>query len=367
MNDHNIVTRICFAIPSLGVGGMERVMSEIICAFSKKENIEMHLILFGRKREIFYNLPDKVIVHKPSFVFSNKFRTFNTIRTILYIRSTIKNLNPHSILSFGDYWNSLVLLSCIGLGMRIYVSDRSKPVIEKGTFQNWLKIKLYPHAKGVIAQTQKAKDNYLKIYHHDNMKVIGNPIKNINCEKGYRERENIVISVGRLATNKHYDRLIRLFSKINLPGWKLVIVGGDVAGGDNFAKLNELICNMNLQEKVFLAGTQKNVDEWLFRSSIFAFCSSSEGFPNVIGEAMQAELPVVSYDCLAGPSEMIEDGLNGYLIPVFDDDLFREKLMYLMRNKTERAKMGKYAKQSIKNFDSDMICNKFYEFIVNNK
>lgn len=64
---------------------------------------------------------------------------------------------------------------------------------------------------------------------------------------------------------------------------------------------------------------------------------------------MSAGLPVVSYDCVAGPSDMIEDGRNGFLIPVFDDELMKEKLLYLMDNDSERNSMGNYAKESIKN------------------
>ena len=59
--------KICLAIPSLQAGGMERVMSEIAWDFSKRENAELHLIMFGRNRDIFYDIPDNMIIHKPEF------------------------------------------------------------------------------------------------------------------------------------------------------------------------------------------------------------------------------------------------------------------------------------------------------------
>ena len=109
---------------------------------------------------------------------------------------------------------------------------------------------------------------------------------------------------------------------------------------------------------------QKNVDDYLNRASIFVFPSSSEGFPNVIGEAMAAGLPVVSYDCMAGPSDMVEEGKNGYLVPVFDDEAMKARLVELMCNEPLREKMGNYAQQSIMKFDKDEICQRFYKFIT---
>jgi glycosyltransferase involved in cell wall biosynthesis len=67
------------------------------------------------------------------------------------------------------------------------------------------------------------------------------------------------------------------------------------------------------KDKVFLEGEQKEIDPWYHRAKLFAFTSSSEGYPNVVGEALSAGLPVVAYDCIAGPSDMIDDGKTGIL------------------------------------------------------
>lgn len=357
--------RICLAIPSLQPGGMERVMSEIAWNFSKRENVELHLLMFGRDREVFYDIPENMAVHKPGFKFNNNLRTLSTLRTIGYIRKEIKKINPDSVLSFGNYWNNLVLLSCLGLKYPIFVSDRSKPDKNLGRTQNWLRKKLYPKAAGVIAQTQKAKDIYQKMYRNDNIVVIGNPIRELSPNNGV-EREKIVLSIGRLINTKHYDRLIDVFSQINAPDWKLVIIGGDALKLHNSEKYRQQVERLGLQERVILTGTLKNVDEYLHKSSIFVFPSSSEGFPNVVGEAMAAGLPVVSYDCVAGPSDMIEDGENGYLVPMFDDMMMKERIVFLMEHEEERKRMGGNAKQSIRRFDKDEVCQRIYEFITNN-
>jgi GalNAc-alpha-(1->4)-GalNAc-alpha-(1->3)-diNAcBac-PP-undecaprenol alpha-1,4-N-acetyl-D-galactosaminyltransferase len=106
--------KICLVIQSLQAGGMERVMSELTGYFAIKKDTELHLILYGITREIFYPLPDTINIHKPSFRFNNKWRFIYTIKTFFFLRSKIKKINPTSILSFGEYWNNFVLLSVLG-------------------------------------------------------------------------------------------------------------------------------------------------------------------------------------------------------------------------------------------------------------
>lgn len=354
---------ICLAIPSLKSGGMERVMSVLANEFAKKDGVVVHLLMFGKDCTIFYPISDSIIVHKPSFQFNNIVRTLSTIRTLFFIRKEIRKIKPDTVLSFGDYWNSLVLLSCFGLKYPVFVSDRGRPCVDSNKVQHYLRKYLYPRAAGVIAQTKKALEFYQTIYHNSNMAVIGNPINLIN--EPMAQREKIALSVGRLQHTKHFDRLIRIFANTVHDGWRLIIVGGDTMKQNNSQSLNQLIKDLQLQDCVELAGNQSNVNQYYLKSSIFAFTSSSEGFPNVIGEAMAAGLPVVSYDCVAGPSDMIEDGVNGYLVPVFDDELFKQRLKDLMDNTDKRLSMGEAAKKSIRKFESSIIADRFYNFITN--
>ena len=355
--------KICCCIHSLNPGGMERVMSELINGFIRNHGAEVHVILYGIERTIFYDIDEQAVIHRPPFVFTNKHRTWCTLKTIQYLHKEIKRIVPDTVLSFGNYWNSLVLLATRGLKIPVYVSDRSSPAKDMGRFQNKLRDKLYPKATGVIAQTSKAKDYYDKLFKQKNYAIIGNPIRNIEIPEDI-QREKIVVSVGRLINTKHYDRMIKLFAEQNRPDWKLIIVGGDAQNQNNMAKLQAQLVEMGNPKTIELAGTQKDVELFLLRSSIFAFTSSSEGFPNVVGEAMSAGLPVVSYDCVAGPSDMIEDGVNGYLVPVFDDELFKTRLKELMDNAEKREEMGAKAKASIKAFEVDKIVDSFYQFIT---
>lgn len=354
---------ICCCIHSLGTGGMERVMCELINGFIRNHNAEVHVVLYGIERNVFYEVDERAVIHRPKFVFNNKYRMGSTIRTMSFLRKEIKRINPDTVLSFGNYWNNFVLLAMRGLKYPVYVSDRSSPAKDMGRFQNKLRNVLYPKAAGVIAQTSKAKKYYDKLFAQKNYAVIGNPIRNIEIPEG-NQREKIIVSVGRLIKTKHYDRMIKLFAELNRSDWKLVIVGGDAQNQNNMAKLKSQLVEMGNLENIELAGTQKEVERYLLGSSIFAFTSSSEGFPNVVGEAMSAGLPVVSYDCVAGPSDMIEDGVNGYLVPVFDDELFKSRLKELMDNAEKREEMGVKAKASIKAFEVGKIVDNFYQFIT---
>ncbi len=223
---------------------------------------------------------------------------------------------------------------------------------------------LYPRAKGVIVQTNVAKEIYKKILPKANIHVIGNPIRSIPVDHTIK-KENIVLSVGRLISSKHHDELIKLFVKINAPGWKLFIVGGDAQKQKNFDKLNVLINELNAKDKVVLTELRKDVDNFYKKSKIFAFTSSSEGFPNVIGEAMSAGLPVVAFDCVAGPSEMIEDGKTGYLVSLFDYDTFEKRLGDLTLDEALQKEFGKKGQQKIKEFSVNKISEKFYQTILN--
>ncbi len=169
--------------------------------------------------------------------------------------------------------------------------------------------------------------------------------------------------VGRLIKSKHQDLLIKMFASVNRPGWKLLIVGYDHLKQHHMERLKDLVNDLGVGDRVVFMGKQDQIEEIYLGASIFAFTSSSEGFPNVIGEAMSAALPVVAFDCVAGPSEMIRNGWNGYLAPLFDEADFEEKLARLMDDTELRKQMGSRAQESIKKYSREHICEEFYRFI----
>ncbi|MFH5833133.1 glycosyltransferase [Halalkalibaculum sp. DA3122] len=355
--------KIALVIHSLGIGGMERVMSQLANDFTQRENTEVHLILIGIRREIIYDISSSVTVHKPGFEFNNARRTVDTLRTMIFLRNRVKKINPDTVLSFGEMWNNLVLLSLYGSGYPVYVSDRSQPDKDLGKLHNHLRRVLYPGAAGYVAQTEVAKQVCNAKKWNQNIQVISNPVRKIESDEAVK-KQNIILTVGRLIKTKHLDQLIKMFAEIDPKGWRLVIVGGDAKKMNLSTQLQALISELNVESSVSLEGYQKNIESYYLKSKIFAFTSSSEGFPNVVGEALSAGLPVVSYDCVAGPSDMIEDGVNGFLVDLFDMEMFKKRLQELMSNEDLRAQMSKSATRSMEKFTVDSIADKFYEFIT---
>lgn len=357
--------RICLVIPSLAAGGMERVMSGLAAQFAANDSLDVHLVMYGSNRVMFYSLPPSVTVHNPEWNFDFKKRIWHGLKTLLFLRKKITSLQPDTVLSFGERWNNMVLFSLLGTGLSVYIGDRSQPLKNLGRWHNRLRNWLYPKAAGLILQTAAAKEVYRKKWPSINIKVIGNPVKQASSGKAPgREREKIVLMVGRIIKGKHHDRLIRTFAALNRPDWKLVLVGQPFPGPHMIEELQTLAADLGVSGNVIFTGGQTDVEQFYLSASIFAFTSSSEGFPNVVGEAMSAGLPVVSYDCFTGPSEMIRDGKNGFLVAVFDDEQFAQRLSLLMDNRELREMYGKQAQQDIQKFAPEAIAREFLQFIT---
>lgn len=356
---------ICLVIHSLQAGGMERVMAELANHFVTKPGIRVELVLYGIKRDVFYPLDPRIRLIRPTFPFLANRRFRSTVRTVFFLRKTIRKIAPQVVLSFGEVWNNFVLLSLLGTDIQVYVSDRSQPDKPLGKIQQRLRSWLYPLARGIIAQTGQARDIYSAMGLNRRIEVIGNPIRTIAADTAVAlARKKVVLMVGRLIDTKHQDKLIEMFVDIREPGWQLVIVGYDHLKQQNLSRLQQLVKDRNAEDIVWLAGKQSNVDEFYLSSEIFAFTSSSEGFPNVIGEAMSAGLPVVAFDCVAGPSDMIVHEETGYLVPLFDYADFQEKLAQLMRSSELREKFGARGRQKIREFDAGQIGDRYYKTLT---
>lgn len=356
---------IAFVTPSMRFGGRERVLSILVNYFAEEKGIDVHLIIYGKHRELNFSISPKVHIHKPEWEFNDKRKTISTLKTLLYVRRTVKASGADVMVSFEEIWNRFALLATVGMKIRKVISNRNSPLRNYGKLDAFLAKLLYPTADLLIAQTQVAKGIYEKKYKLKKCIVIGNPISRLAPEALLSaNRENVIITVGRLMTSKNHDRLVRIFAQVKHDNWRLYVVGGDFANQNNMEKLKRLCVELGVNDSVVFTGAQSDVNKFLLRSKIFVFASEKEGFPNVIGEALAAGLPVISYDCIAGPSEMVEDGKNGYLIPLYDDSLFKERLEYLMENEGVRSKMSDEALASIDKFAEKKICEQFYNNMI---
>lgn len=349
---------IVLVLPSLVGGGMERVMSELAIYFATEKKATVHLVLLGIA-EKFYKLPPQVKIHEPSFVCSRKMAFLNSFKTMWYLRNTIGELKPDAVLSFGEMYNSFVLLATIFTPYKIFVSDRSRPDKNWGRFHHLLRNLSYRRAAGIISQTNIAKKIMFGRMPHRNIKVIGNPIKAIQPAP-IEGRKNIILTVGRIIKSKRIDLLIRLFDKTDNENWQLHILGD----GPEKAGLESLVASMKLNDKVVFLGRQNEVAAYYATAKIFAFTSNSEGFPNVLGEAMSAGLAPVTFNFVAGAGDLVTDNKNGFLVPMNEDAQYIKWLNTLMHSEILIQQMAAEATASIKKFDTAAIANEYYNFIL---
>lgn len=365
-----MMKKICLIAPSLQMGGIERSMSVLANFFVKQDFDVYYVSIFPF--EHFFFLDERVQYFEPNVKHINRANVFR--RTIYYLKiffphygylsKIIKRIGPDIVMSFGDWYPHMAMLSLHGK-YPFYYANRSNPAIRyswKFEVVRKLAYKLYPPV-GVIAQTVRAKERKEQIFGKGKMriKVIPNPVRRIEVSPSVI-RESYVISVGRMYWSKGFGRVIDVFARLNAPDWKLVLIGD----GEDLEDIREKVQNLGLVDRVIFTGKVKNVDDWLVRSSIYLMGSYNEGFPNALCEAMSAGLACVSYDIIAGPSDIIEDGINGYLVPDGNVEEMVQKAQFLIDHPEERSRLSKNAQCISDKLSLEHIGNMYVDFILSN-
>jgi glycosyltransferase involved in cell wall biosynthesis len=159
----------------------------------------------------------------------------------------------------------------------------------------------------------------------------------------------VVVAAGRLAEAKRYDDLIRAFAVVAAarPDWSLRLYGGGVKR----AALAALVTELGLDKHVTLMGQVTPIEPELAKASLLAVTSTLESFGMTLVEGMRAGLPVVATDCPLGPREIVQDGVNGLLVPPRDIDAIAAALLSLIEDDERRAAMGRAALESSAAYD----------------
>jgi GalNAc-alpha-(1->4)-GalNAc-alpha-(1->3)-diNAcBac-PP-undecaprenol alpha-1,4-N-acetyl-D-galactosaminyltransferase len=324
--------KIVFLITSLNSGGAERNLVNLVNSFNLK--YEVHLILFYNEPK-FYKLNKEIVIHHLNEKYSPSKSVFRSVKQNIFFLwkiRTIFKLNKYNLaISFTTSVNILSIFTAKLLSIPCLISERNNPeVYVPNTFWRILRNISYPYADSLIVQTYFIKRFYQKIVPQDKIIVIPNPIDEnlFSLRQTYIERQNIILTVGRIDANKNQRLLIEAFSSLNTENWKLVIAGDGVLK-EEYKNLTKAL---GIADKVDFVGNVQNVWDYYNQAKIFVFTSNSEGFPNALLEAMSFGLPCISTDCPSGPSEIIVNDENGYLIEVNNKEQLENSLSKLINN-----------------------------------
>lgn len=334
--------KIVFVNPSLKFGGSERVIALLANHFFSLGHV-VTIVTTDREEESFFYLEPGIkrigiLKSLPKSPFLSLYRKMMALK---FLRKTILGEKPDIVYSFQEVNSIYTMISLIGVNLYTVIAVRNHPAYKKlSFFQSLLRKLFYKKANEIVVQT-KAIEEWFKEHLDIQSTVIANPVNKENKKRDNSEVK-VIYACGRLVPQKGFSDLIRIFHELhNHKDWKLKILGD----GKQKEFLSKQISDLDLEGTVILEGAVDAPLEYYKEGGVFAFTSEFEGFPNSLCEAMASGMAVVSYDCPSGPSDLIVDGKNGFLVPQGDEGTFKEKLKLLISDEALRMKLGKEAKK----------------------
>ncbi len=355
---------IAFVIGSLSSGGAERVVSTLSNELIK--TYKVFIITFVATPP-FYPLDDQIKVVPCTNNITPSQNILQSLRTNFFLLKRIHILLKQNkidlVIGFLTTPNILSIIAAKWQRIPVIVSERNNPYCEDEQLSRFWRILrriTFPYANNVVVQTNLIKGYYEKFIVSKKLKIVPNPINPSFISYNEDIRENIILNVGRLTKQKDQHLLIRVFASLNPEGWRLVIVGE----GPLRNTLERLITSLKMEDKIVLVGQSSNIAEHYKKSKIFAFTSKFEGFPNALMEAMHFGLACISTDCPSGPSELIKNEANGFLIPLNETQLFESQLHRLVLDESLRKKISLAAREEVQKYYIKEIADKWNKMIL---
>jgi GalNAc-alpha-(1->4)-GalNAc-alpha-(1->3)-diNAcBac-PP-undecaprenol alpha-1,4-N-acetyl-D-galactosaminyltransferase len=359
--------RLTFVIHRISAGGAERVLT-LLANELCEQGWSVTLLTFDSGCEPVFFALHSHIQHSPLSLMREQGNCWKAIKVHFLrpwvLRRAIRRSRPDAVISFIDLMNILTLVATIGLKIPVIISERAHPVYTQiWKFWSLLRERVYNRSACLVVQTSDVKSFFSSLT-QKKIRVIPNPVL-VPCLDTILEPKNnckTLLAMGRLCEQKGFDLLLNAFAPLckKSPDWLLEIWGE----GEQRANLERLRDDLCLQQWVSFPGLVKEPYNIMSRADIFVLSSRFEGFPNVLGEAMACGLPVVSFDCPSGPSEMIRDGVNGLLVPSGNIQEMSSSLERLMTSVELRKSLGEQAKKITETYSLDKIINIWEELIV---
>lgn len=365
--------KVCFGLGDYSsTGGIEKVTIQLANSLREKTEHQIFLLTLEKKREVVFKLKDDIEVNNLNNKISlhNRKRSiYSGVNDILFFILNILKIRKYLIGKKIDY----IVGSDIKLTLLFYLASlkTKTKVIGMEHFEYSVPSKIlqkirrlyYKKLYKVVTLTNEDLYKYEKIGLKEKIEVIPNIVfynKTVNHDKNSKR----IISVGRLTYQKGYDLLIEIWNKIEkqFPDWKLDIFG---EGEDETALLKK-IDKLKL-ENIRINNFTKNIDLEYQKSSFYVMTSRFEGLPTVLIEALSFGLPVISFECPAGPKTIISQDINGELVKNYDIEEFQKKMKKLMLSFDLREKYTNNARIHLHRYSEEEVLKKWKKLFNPNK
>lgn len=351
--------RISFFIGSMGSGGAERVISILANGFVQRGYVVDICCLLSD--DVDYNLDPHIKLVNMSR--SGKSYTKNIVWWVKTIRNFVKKEKPDCIISFVGRINALVLTALVGVPIPIIVSERNDPRADgRGKLMLLYCNLIYQLKAAIIVFQTKYQQNFFSETLNEKSLIVENPVK-FKLTTPERVSYTQVVSVGRLTEQKNQKMLIDAIVQVKkkIPEIECRIFGD----GELKDELRKQVADSDGAGYIKLMGNRKNVHELMRESGVFVLTSMYEGMSNALIEAMMLGKVCVVTN-YPGASEVIEDGVNGYIIPLNDVNALAKKIEIVAKNEFgDNATIQKNALNSAKKYSSKVVIEKWNRIVIN--
>lgn len=354
--------KVTFILADLGAGGAQRVSSILLNGLVDR-GYAVKVLCLSAQQESFFALNPSIDVEfldllQPSSGIFNA--VWQNVRRVCLLRRAIKQNASRAVVSFVVETNILTILSSVGLGRRIIVSERSDPYYyPQNKYWRFMRRVTYPFASILVCQSRFAASYFC----HRHSEIIPNPVvlRAATSVSPVPEGRRYGIAVGRLDPVKNYSLLVRSFVSLakKHPLLDLVIVGE----GSDRAAIEKEIHDCGLGARVYLLGAVADPQAMIAAADFFVLSSESEGMPNALLEAMMLGVPCVSTRCSPSIDEIISDGDQGLLVAVHNMDALTTAMDTLYTQEDVRQRLSDGARRDCARFAADAVLDEWVRVI----
>jgi glycosyltransferase involved in cell wall biosynthesis len=355
--------KLLIVLPSLEFGGIERTTINLL---KNTEKGQVAVALHKRIEHYFHNL-NCTIYRFEDFGASNPTLSLHSIYSYSKAIKKISNIENPDIV-FGIMQFAPVYACCAKdiffMKPKVVISYRGAVSVfltQIPSFGRWAKFIVHysiRRASNIIVPSEGVKRDLTEYFGapESKIQVIYNGI-DLEWVRGLsRDEIDIkkdfpwIITSARLDTaQKDFLTLLKAFSIVRESQRAKLLIIGD---GSQKHRVSAWIKEMSLSEDVCLLGFQENPFRYISRADVFVLSSFFEGFGNVIVEAMALGIPVISTDCPSGPSEIIDHGINGFLVPEGDHKRIAEYVLDILHDSELRDRISQAGLRRAENFSA---------------